>query len=301
MQVEGGAYGPELEAGHFGLRRVATQQIHQQRGDQRAVNDQARVALDLGGVLAVVVDAVGVEGQRRVTKQQHVIWNDLSWPGRTGRRGDGRWFDIARLLRCAVDDVVKFNQRWCCRAVAAQVMPHFHKHQLAGTTFFLRDIDNRAGAGHRIPHTQRRAELELAGRPHAPRQPHGGQETTAPGVAVGAHLAVPVHRQEVQPVPQRRQRCASGHGCGRLVQCGRQGGNGRGPHRVVHGFAAAYPGGQVGVVFGHGGLQRCSANERGQRKQIVRVCRSPSAVSLTLLNRPLHFTPSQPHKPRKPH
>jgi hypothetical protein len=60
---------------------LAAQQVHQQRGDQRAVHDQARVALDLGDVGPVVVDAVAVEGQRAVAEQQHIIGHPGALPG----------------------------------------------------------------------------------------------------------------------------------------------------------------------------------------------------------------------------
>src|SRR5215211_4034452 len=45
-------------------------------------------------------------------------------------------------------------------------------------------------------------------------------EAAAPGVAVRADLGLPVHRQEIQPVPQRRQRCAGRYRPYRVVQCG---------------------------------------------------------------------------------
>src|SRR6185312_6060221 len=50
-------------------RRAAMQlrrQFHDERRLQRAVENQAGIALDLGDVVAVVMDAVAVEGQRRI-------------------------------------------------------------------------------------------------------------------------------------------------------------------------------------------------------------------------------------------
>jgi hypothetical protein len=76
---------------------LAAQQVHQQRGDQRAVHDQARVALDLGDVAAVVVDAVAVEGERAVAEQQHVVGHDLALPGGAGGRGLRRRVHVAGL------------------------------------------------------------------------------------------------------------------------------------------------------------------------------------------------------------
>src|SRR5882757_10726047 len=57
------------------LWRLAVMQLggefDDQRGLQGAVEDQAGIALDLGDVVAVVMDAVAVEGQCRIAKQQH--------------------------------------------------------------------------------------------------------------------------------------------------------------------------------------------------------------------------------------
>ena len=48
-------------------------EFHDKGRLQRAVEDQAGIALDLGDVVAVVMDAVAIEGQRRIAKQQHRI------------------------------------------------------------------------------------------------------------------------------------------------------------------------------------------------------------------------------------
>ena len=90
VQVERRAHGPEPEAGDVGIGRLATQQIDQQGGEQRPVHHQARVALDLGHVPAVVVDAVPVERQRRVPELQDVVGHDLALPRRAGA-GGRRW------------------------------------------------------------------------------------------------------------------------------------------------------------------------------------------------------------------
>src|SRR5437867_6026675 len=66
VQVEGRTHGLEAEAGDVCIGRVAAHEVHQQRGDQRAVHDQTRIALDVGDVLAVVVDAMAVERQRGI-------------------------------------------------------------------------------------------------------------------------------------------------------------------------------------------------------------------------------------------
>ena len=54
----------------------------------RAVEDQAGIALDLGDIVAVVVDAVAVEGQRRIAEQQHLIGH-VAFAMFCGGGGDG--------------------------------------------------------------------------------------------------------------------------------------------------------------------------------------------------------------------
>ena len=98
------------------LRRHAAVQFGRELDDegrlQRSMEDQARIALDPGDVVAVVMDAVAVEGQRRIPKQQHGI-ADMGlamlchrrrrW--RLGRRGRGRASHVA------IDDILPFADR----------------------------------------------------------------------------------------------------------------------------------------------------------------------------------------------
>src|SRR3954470_24849741 len=48
-------------------------ELDQESGLHRAMKDQARITLDLGDIVAVIVNAMAVEGQRRIAKQQHGI------------------------------------------------------------------------------------------------------------------------------------------------------------------------------------------------------------------------------------
>ena len=80
MRVKGWPHGLEFEAQHTGFGLLAAQQVHQQCGNQWAVNDQARVAFDLGDILSVVVNAVPVEGERRLADQQLIVGNNGSLP-----------------------------------------------------------------------------------------------------------------------------------------------------------------------------------------------------------------------------
>ena len=106
MPIERRPHGAEAEALDHRTRLVPPHQVGQQRGDQRAVHDQAGIALLLRHVLAVIVDAVAVEGERAVAEQQHVVGHDPALPGCRGLGGDGRRRLGARLRRGDIDDVV---------------------------------------------------------------------------------------------------------------------------------------------------------------------------------------------------
>src|SRR5262249_47919617 len=68
VRVEDGLDGAELIAGDVCVGTLPAQQVEQQRGDQRTVHDEARIAFHLGDVAPVVVDAVAVEGERRIAE-----------------------------------------------------------------------------------------------------------------------------------------------------------------------------------------------------------------------------------------
>src|SRR6185436_4011800 len=109
VQVERRPDGLEAERRDVGLGQAAPHQVHQQRGDQRPVHDQSGIALDFGDVLAVVVDPVAVERERRVSEQQDVIGHDLALPSRPGLSVLGRRLDVAGALGVAVHDVVELD------------------------------------------------------------------------------------------------------------------------------------------------------------------------------------------------
>ena len=112
-------------------------QINQQRGNQRAVHDQARVALDRRHILAVVMDAVAVESQCRVAKQQYIVGRDLALPDRSFFSRHGRRHRVARLGGGAINDVVRFAQRQ--PAGVMHFMRHQHEQQIAAAPSLVRD------------------------------------------------------------------------------------------------------------------------------------------------------------------
>ena len=125
---------------------------------------------------------------------------------RRGRRSAARH---AGLRVVAVDDVVLLGQRHARRV--ADLVAHGHEHQRAAAA--LLRVDPGDGASGARPRRRRAAAARTAkpaARPHAARQRHRRQEAAALRMAVGADLALRRLGQEVQPVPQRRQRRA-GH------------------------------------------------------------------------------------------
>src|SRR5438552_4930638 len=52
IDVEQRPHGAKLVASHDGVRQLGSQQIEEQRRDQRPVDDQSGITLDLGNVLA---------------------------------------------------------------------------------------------------------------------------------------------------------------------------------------------------------------------------------------------------------
>src|SRR6267143_4332092 len=176
VEVEDRAHRAELELRDSRIRQLPAQQVDEERGDQRTVDDQARVALDLRYITAIVVDAVAVERERRIAEEERLIRHPLLLPGGCGGRGLRRGSDIGRLRRLAVDDVVKLGQRDVVLAVGTELMPDFYEHQRTAAAGFFVDALDRRHARDRVAHAQRPVELQLAAGPHAPGQRHRGQE-----------------------------------------------------------------------------------------------------------------------------
>ena len=207
VQVERGTHGLEGEAGDLRGRQLAAQQIEQQGSDQRAMHDEAGVALDFGDVLAVVMDAVAIEGQGRIAKQQHRVGRDRARPSLLASQWRllGYRHRVGGLGLCPVNNVVLLGQR---EALGIAIgMLHLHKHQLTRAPALVRHGLDARSAFHGLPHTQGVGLLpaQAPAGPHAPRQRHRRQKAAAPGVAVWAQLALARKGQKIHPVPQRRQ------------------------------------------------------------------------------------------------
>jgi hypothetical protein len=146
---------------------------------------------------------------------------------------------------------VELDQRRVGRAVGAHLVADGDEDQRAGAADLADDVVDRRRAHDLVADPDRAAEGEPATGPHPPRQLDRGQEAAATGVPVRADLGLLVHGQEVEPVPQRRQRRAGGRRCGRVVQGGGQGADGCRGDGVDCRLGATDPGRQVDVLELH--------------------------------------------------
>src|ERR1700730_19249938 len=66
FEIEQRPDGLELESGSGSLGHFPAQEVEQERADQRAVDHETRIAFDLGDIAAIVVNAMAIEGERRI-------------------------------------------------------------------------------------------------------------------------------------------------------------------------------------------------------------------------------------------
>ncbi len=97
-----------------------------------------------------------------------------------------------------------FDQRQAVRA--GDLVLYQNEAEGAVAAVFDRYILDGGGAADRCIDAKRLVEGEAAASPHAAGQRHGGQEATSGRVAVGSQQRLPGSGEEVEPVPQRRQR-----------------------------------------------------------------------------------------------
>src|SRR5262249_42019835 len=81
----------ELESCHCLIRRALDEELQQQRRNQRPVDAETGVSLDLPGISPIVVNAVSVERERRESKEKSFVRLDGAAPG-----GFRQW--IARAI-----------------------------------------------------------------------------------------------------------------------------------------------------------------------------------------------------------
>ena len=193
---------------------------------------------------------------------------------------------IGRHLGLA-NDVVVLDQRRRRGVVAAHLVAHADEHQLAGAAVLRRHVLDRRGA------------CDPRRRPGSARGTRTGCRPTcaaATGPAAGSRRAprwpsapisgLAVQRQEVQPVPERRQHAARSYRQRRMVEGRVQRRDRRRPDVVVQRLAAADPGAQVGLRAFHRRLHRRPAVHRRAASSRVS-CAAGTALQ------PLTFWPAQ--------
>ena len=148
------------------------------------------------------MDAVAVERQRRIAKEQHRRRMNLADP-RVVIRRHSRYRRIrVGLLQIAIDNVVLIDEQRF--RVAGYFVPNGNEHQRSGAPFLDVHIGDARFAPNRVADPQRSQERHPASGPHPARQGNRRQETAALRVPIGAGIGQRLHREEVQPMPGRR-------------------------------------------------------------------------------------------------
>jgi hypothetical protein len=160
-------------------------------------------------IAAIVVNAVAIEGERRISKEQY-RQAYLALPRQRLRRHGRRWRGGAGDRRVAIDEIVEFDERGRRLAVTMNLMSHFHEHERSAAAQLFGDVDDGGTAGDGVTDAKRVREFELAAAPHPPRKRYRRKKATALGVTVGTDVRLAIDGQKIQPVPQRRQGSASG-------------------------------------------------------------------------------------------
>ncbi|MOA00456.1 hypothetical protein D3C78_1198180 [compost metagenome] len=209
------------------------------------MHHQPRIALGLGDVGPVVVDAVAVEGDGGIAEQQgrrrHHALTPLAF-----RRGlAGAEFRRGRL---AVDDVLLLTHGQA--AVLHEVVANGDEQQRSGAADLLFDLQNGADPRHLAADTQRFVELEAPAGGHAVATIGWRQETATCRMAIRteAGLTHGIWLLEESPVPQRRERIANRQV--RFVEGRGHAFDHSGIDLLVGLFAAPDPGADSGIAHG---------------------------------------------------
>src|SRR3954451_24700706 len=110
------------------------------------MNNKARIALDLRGVTAVIMNAMTIEGQRRVAEQERRRGVDLAL---MRARLGGCWrFGRPTRIGTAVDNVLALLQ--CDSAAGFDPVPHRHEAERARPALLQHDIGNARDAPDRV-------------------------------------------------------------------------------------------------------------------------------------------------------
>src|SRR5258706_1588429 len=215
---------------------VAAQEIHQQRGDERPVHHEPRIAFDAGRVRLVVVDAMAVEGHRGIAQEQDRIGMDLA-PPRRPLPVRSRLCGKRRLA--AGGDVVLVGDDEA--AGIAHLVAHGHEDERPAASLLRLHVGDARDALDFRTDDERAPELDAAPGPHAPRQGDRRQGLALPPMAVGTSFGLAIGGQEIQPMRERRGGIAfARRGIVAVEQRGKRGERRRG-HDVATRLGAADP------------------------------------------------------------
>src|SRR3954469_5296209 len=151
------------------------------------MHDQSWIAFHAGHIRAVVMNAMAVECQRRVTEQQHRIGSNLALECLAGRSRSRFWHRRVCARMFSIDDVMLLAQRDAL--CISDLMAHGNEYQGATTPLLAADIRNAGCPSDRFADSQRMVEFEATAGEHAPRQRHRWQEAAAFRVSVRSRLA----------------------------------------------------------------------------------------------------------------
>ena len=208
MDVEHRAHRAELEAIYLRVGQFVAEKVQQKCSEERTMHDEPGIAFHLGHVSPIVVDAMAIEREGGITKQEDVVGYPLPGPRRFGRRRLGRRSDVVgasapRGTRCREIRSARFRSRPC-----ADFVPHLDEYERPATAALFADVVDRRYPRQRVADPKRPVEFELTAGPHATRQRDGRQEVSPFRVAVGTDLRLAMDRQEIQPMPKGRQSCS---------------------------------------------------------------------------------------------
>jgi hypothetical protein len=183
------------------LQRGVDDQVHR----QAAVVHRVRVALHVARVVGIVVDAVGVPGDRGVAEDQRRGEHELVRPGGVGRRRGRRRGGALLAGRDGLAvDRVEFVHR---DGLAARLdgLPQGEDGDLASARLLRRDRHHLGGLPRGFAGVQPAHDPHPPSRAHPPRQRDRRQHDTRPGVAVRPDVGLAEDGAEEDREPVRRQ------------------------------------------------------------------------------------------------
>lgn len=178
---------------------------HEQLSDQGAVYDKAIIAFDVAGVSFVIVDAVPIQRQCGIAKEQGAVEIDVPQAGFSVWCVWWRHVCLGGVL--SINQILPFGQG---EAVALfDVVADADKSERTTAPGFVADGLYRADLFGAYTCQKGAVENELSGRPHAPWQADIGYEATRGRVTVTAQSFWRLRIPKVEVVKEGRQRIAT--------------------------------------------------------------------------------------------